>query len=160
MNFRIYKGETVITEGESPLSITGIAPNTAVSSGDYEVVRIDGERESERVDIPSFETLPIEVTDVNLSHSTMTLNEGETESLTASVAPDNATDKTIRFTTSDRDIATVSASGDTRTITGVKDGTATITARSGDEVSATCIVTVNEPEPEIPDPEPEPEEGD
>lgn len=68
------------------------------------------------------------------------MNVGDTKSITATVAPDNATDKTVTYTSSDSTIATVDASG---TITAVKAGSATITAKAGDQ-TATVAVTVND----------------
>lgn len=155
--FKIYKDDEVVAEGASPLAITSLDPNTEVAAGKYQATRVDGDRESERVDIPGFKTLPIEVTGVTLSQKTMTLEVGAEKTLTATVEPSNATDKTVRYNTSDREVATVSASGDIRTVTGVGPGTATITARAGEQ-SATCTVTVRAPEPPEPDPEPDPEE--
>ncbi|MEB5480788.1 Ig-like domain-containing protein [Shouchella clausii] len=89
---------------------------------------------------------------MTLSQKTMTLEEGATKTLTATVEPSNATDKTVRYTTSDREIATVSSSGDVRTVTGIKEGTATITARAGQQ-SDVCTVTVKAPPPPEPDPQ-------
>lgn len=67
--------------------------------------------------------------------------EGETTQLTATVAPDNASDKTIVWTSDNTAVATVSDNG---LVTGVKEGTATITATAKDagKVSAKCAVTV------------------
>lgn len=157
MPFKIYKGDAVVAEGQSPLEITGVAPNTSVATGEYQAVRVEDDRESERVDIPGFKTLPIAVTEVTLSQKTMTLEVGAEKTLTATVEPSNATDKTVRYTTSDREVATVSSTGDVRTVTGVGPGTATITARAGEQ-TAVCTVTVRAPEPPEPDPEPEPDE--
>ena len=50
--FRIYKGNTVVIEGESPLSITGVASDTQVAKGTYQAVRVEDGVESDRVDIP------------------------------------------------------------------------------------------------------------
>ncbi|MBX0320197.1 Ig-like domain-containing protein [Shouchella clausii] len=91
---------------------------------------------------------------MTLSQKTMMLEEGEAKTLTAAVEPENATDKTVRYTTSDREIATVSSSGDVRTVTGIKEGTATITARAGQQ-SDVCTVTVKAPPPPEPDPDPQ-----
>lgn len=60
MPFKIYKGDAVVVEGESPLSITGLPPATSVAAGEYQVVRVDGGKESTKVDIPAFTTLPTE----------------------------------------------------------------------------------------------------
>ena len=73
-----------------------------------------------------------------MNKTELTLKEGESEILTATVKPDDATDKTVTWSTSDASIATVDASGK---VTAVKEGTATITAKAG-EKSATCKVTV------------------
>ena len=82
---------------------------------------------------------PIPVESVTLNKTELTLKEGESETLTATVKPDNATDKTVTWSTSDASIATVDANGK---VTAVKEGTATITAKAGDK-SATCKVTVS-----------------
>ena len=82
---------------------------------------------------------PVPVTSVTLSRSSMALQVGETETLTATVAPDNATDKTITWSSSDTAIATVDASGK---VTAVAVGTVTVTAKAGN-MSAACAVTVN-----------------
>ncbi|WP_295579699.1 S-layer homology domain-containing protein [uncultured Oscillibacter sp.] len=82
------------------------------------------------------------VTGVTLSQATLTLAPGGSASLTATVAPEDALEKTVTWTTSDAAVATV-ASG---TVTAVAEGTATITAAVGGK-SATCVVTVNQTAP-------------
>lgn len=77
------------------------------------------------------------VTSVTLDRSTATLKAGQTITLTATVKPDDATDKTVVWSSSDTDIATV----ENGVVTAVKVGTATITASSGDKF-ATCTITV------------------
>lgn len=69
---------------------------------------------------------------------------GGTETLTATVAPENAMDMTIVWSTSDESMATVSDAG---VVTAVAAGTTTITATSNDDNTkfATCAVTVNNP---------------
>ena len=44
--FRIYKGDTKIVEGASPLSITGIEPATEVAAGEYKATRVQNGKES------------------------------------------------------------------------------------------------------------------
>ena len=79
----------------------------------------------------------VDVSSVTLSKSELTLTEGESETITATVKPDDATDKTVSWSSSDPAVATV----DGGKITAVKEGTATITAKAGDKTAA-CKVTV------------------
>lgn len=83
----------------------------------------------------STEAIPVE--SVTLSAATLTLNEGESKTLTATVLPANATNKTVVWTVSPTGFATV-ANG---TVTGIKAGSCTVTATAGGK-SASCIVTV------------------
>jgi hypothetical protein len=80
----------------------------------------------------------VAVTSISLDKATLELQVGKTSQLTATVAPDNATDKTITWSSDQEAIATVDANG---LVTAKADGTATITAKAGDK-SATCKVTV------------------
>lgn len=79
----------------------------------------------------------IAVSSVTISGGT-SVEVGRTMQLSAIVAPDNATDKTVIWSSSDQNIATVNENG---LVTGVASGTATITAKAGEQ-SATCTVTV------------------
>ena len=83
---------------------------------------------------------PIPATGVTLDKTALKLYEGDAAKLTATVEPENTTDKTIVWTSSDKTIATVKDG----TVTAVKAGTATITAACG-EAKATCAVTVKAP---------------
>ena len=74
---------------------------------------------------------------ITLSQSTITIEEGGTLTLTATVTPDYATDKRVAWSSSDADVAVVVKG----VVVGLSIGTATITAQSGDQV-ATCEVTV------------------
>lgn len=80
----------------------------------------------------------VAVTSVTLNESTLTLTEGNTATLSATVLPDNATDKTVTWTSDDTNIASVSSSG---LVTALAAGSCNITARAGTQ-SATCRVTV------------------
>lgn len=79
----------------------------------------------------------IPVQSVSLSSSTLTLNEGESKTLTATVLPANATNKTVTWGASPTGFVTV-ANG---VVTGSKAGTCTVTATAGGK-SAQCVVTV------------------
>jgi phi13 family phage major tail protein len=83
---------------------------------------------------------PVAVTGVTLDKDTLDLTVGETRQLTATVAPINATNKTVTWESGDTDIATVSADG---LVTAVAEGTADITVKTVDgNMTDTCSVTV------------------
>ena len=73
--------------------------------------------------------------------STLALFKDEQQQLTITYTPENATDKTITWSSSDDTVATVTQDG---VVTALKAGTATITAAGADGTSATCAVTVTE----------------
>lgn len=83
----------------------------------------------------------VATTGVTLNKSTITLNVGGSSTLTATVSPSNATDKTVTWTTSSASVATVSGGK----VTAVGAGTATITATTSGGQKATCTVTVRVP---------------
>ena len=82
----------------------------------------------------------IPVSAVSLNKTTLSLKKGESETLTVTVSPADATDPTVTWTTSDASVATVEAGK----VSALKSGTATITAKAG-EKEATCAVTVTTP---------------
>ena len=87
-------------------------------------------------------TQTVAVTGVSLSKTSLSLVEGGSETLTATVSPDNATNKSVSWKSSATDIATVDGSGK---VTAVKPGSATITVTTADGgKTATCSVTVTE----------------
>ena len=83
----------------------------------------------------------IPVTQITLNTTTASLEVGKTTTLTATVEPSDATNKSVTWTSSDTSVATVAPDG---TVTAVKAGTATITATAEGDNSkfATCTVTV------------------
>ena len=81
------------------------------------------------------------VTGVSLNKSTATLTEGDTLKLSATVAPANATDQKVTYSSSDESVATVDETG---TVTAIKAGQVVITVTTADgSFTATCTVTVN-----------------
>jgi len=80
---------------------------------------------------------PVAVTGISLNKTTLILTEGESEQLSAAVSPDNAADKTVFWSSSVPEVASVQEG----MVTAIKEGTATITAKAGDK-TATCEVTV------------------
>ena len=82
----------------------------------------------------------VPVTGVSLNKSSTTLTEGDTEQLTATIAPANATNKGLSWESSNTGVATVSSAG---LITAKAAGKTTITVTtSGGSYKATCDVTV------------------
>ena len=82
------------------------------------------------------------VTSVTLDQAELALYTGDTASLTATVQPDNATNKNVTWSSSDNTVATVDNNGN---VTAVKAGTATITVTTEDgKKTATCTVTVTD----------------
>ncbi len=82
----------------------------------------------------------VAVTGVSLNKQTLSLVEGDSETLTATVAPSNATNKAVSWKSSDASVASVDNSGK---VTAVKAGSATITVTTTDgSKTATCSVTV------------------
>ena len=84
----------------------------------------------------------VAVTGVTLDKNTLELNINETGKLTATITPNNATDKSVTFSSSDTSVAKVSTDG---TVTALKAGTAVITVITKDgNKTATCNVTVKD----------------
>ena len=82
----------------------------------------------------------VPVTGVTLDPDTLTLTEGETAALTATITPDNATNKNVTWSSDDEAVATVDADGK---VTAKSAGTATITVTTEDGgKTAACEVTV------------------
>ena len=85
--------------------------------------------------------LPVLVSRIDLDTSAAALWEGENKQLSATVLPDNAENKKIKWSSSDPSVAVVNEMG---VVTGIKDGTAVITATSEDgNASAACVVLVS-----------------
>ena len=83
-------------------------------------------------------TVTMPVSSVALDKTSAELQVGKTLTLTATVTPDNATDKAVAWNSSNAAVATVDANG---IVTAKAEGTATITA-TADGKTATCTVTV------------------
>lgn len=79
----------------------------------------------------------VAVESVTLDKTDLSLEEGQSQTLIATVHPDNATDKTVAWSSSNTDVATVDQNG---RVTAVSPGSATVTATAG-EKSASCKVT-------------------
>ena len=80
------------------------------------------------------------VTGVSLSPDTLTLDVGESHTLTATITPSNATNQNVTWSSDNESVATVNATGE---VTAVSEGTAIITVTTADGGKTdTCTVTV------------------
>ena len=164
---KLNKNETTILVGGSETLTATITPadatnqNVAWTSSDATVATVDdngkvtavkageatvtvttedgGKTATCRVTVSDRE---IKVTEITLA--ALAIYVGESKAVTATVKPDDATNKELTWKSSDESIATVDATGK---VTGKKIGTATITAtaRDGSGVSGSCTVTVLSP---------------
>lgn len=119
------------------VSTSGVATAVAAGAATITVKTTDGGfTASSAVTVTS--TVP--ATGVTVLPSTVALAPGQTQTLTAAVLPSNVTNKLVTWTTSNLQVATVSASG---VVTAVAAGSATITARTTDGgFTATSTATV------------------
>ncbi len=140
---------TVDANGKVTAVKAGKAIITVTATNGTEVTT-DDKTASCTVTVTEAETaaLKTNVIGVTLDHDTVLLAEGESVTLTATVAPANATDKTVICTSSNKTVATVDNSGK---VIAVAAGTTiiTVTATNGtddtaDDKTATCEVTVTE----------------
>lgn len=83
----------------------------------------------------------VPTTSISLSQTSLSLKAGATASLKATVQPSNATDKTVRWSSSDTSVATVTSSG---VVTAIAGGKCTITATSSGGQKVSCNVSVSQ----------------
>lgn len=120
-----------IVEVDSNGNVTAKAAGTATITA-----TVDGKSVSCKVTVNGQTTVP--VASVELNQTTLELIAGKEATLTATVKPDNATNRTVAWESNATNVATVDNSGK---VTAVSEGTATITAKAGEQ-TATCTVTV------------------
>ncbi|CCZ04792.1 putative uncharacterized protein [Eubacterium sp. CAG:603] len=123
-NMRVY----VLDTAKTP------APGRVITNGDY--LTDGGKAEligEENINV-------INPTSITLNKTSISLLEGNSETITATVAPKDATNKTVSWTTSDSTVATVSGGK----ITAVGKGSAVITARTVNGLTTTVKVKVSE----------------
>lgn len=122
---------------------------TGVKAGSAEITVTTNDGEKTAVSTITVTAKTIAVTGVTLDKSTLSLEVGSTATLNATIAPSNASYKTVKFTSSDDAIATVDDKGK---VTAVKAGTADITVESLADGSKTakCELTVTAAAPAKP----------
>ena len=122
----------------SESTFTGYNLNTA---GNQTVTVSYTEEEVTKTTTYDITVSEVAVTGITLDKEETTILVGITKTLKATIEPANATDKTVIWTSSDENVATVDENG---VVTAVAAGTATIMATSNenDEITASCAVTV------------------
>ena len=83
--------------------------------------------------------IEISVTDILLNTTSKTIQKGKTYTLVPTIAPTNATNKKLTYSSNNKNVATVTSNG---TIKAINGGTAVITVKTSNGKKATCKVTV------------------
>ena len=109
---------------------------TAISVGSVTIIASVGGKSAECEIIVKSKVIPVSA--IELSQTSITLLEGEQLKLTATVIPENATDKVVVWSTSNTSVAIVDENGE---ISAIAEGKATIIAKAG-EITSTSVVIV------------------
>lgn len=149
---KAVKNDQVVSVGEKgtkSVDIIGEQPNTKIPKGTYKTAFDNttdknlSEIVSELKDVDEFTTLPISVTSVTLDQTILDVETGKTAQLKASVAPANASNKAVSWSSDTTAVAIVDSNGK---VTAVKTGTAKITVKTADGAkTAVCTITVKDP---------------
>ncbi len=133
------KSVTWNSANTSVATVTSDGKVTAIAAGatTITVKSVDGEKSDACAVTVNAKIYPVE--SVALDQNSVTITAGETINLTATISPDNATNKAVNWSTSDASVATVTEG----VVTAIAPGTATITVKTVDgEKSDACEVTV------------------
>jgi len=122
------------------ISQSGLLVGKSVGTADVKVMADNGVYAMLRVVV----SLPTP-TSVSVSPSSVTLTEGQSKYLTATVYPSSAS-QSVSWSSSNSSVVSVSSTGK---ITGVKAGTATITAKTSNGKTGTCVVTCKSAVPDL-----------
>ena len=153
----LNKSELTLTKGQSETLVATIKPEDATehtiswSSSNSNVATVESNGKVTAVgggkatitakaggkSVPCNVTVKVPVESISLNRASITLGEGESATLKATLNPKDATDL-VTWSSSDESIATVDQEGNVKAM---KEGTANIVAKAG-EKQATCIVTV------------------
>ena len=128
--------ENTVTWDSSNSDMASVDANgkvTAVSGGNVTITAKAGGKSA-----ACLLTVNAPVESVTLNRTSITLEEGKSFTLNATVSPKDATDKTVTWSSSDVSIVSVDQNG---TINAISQGSASIVAQAGN-IQATCAVTV------------------
>jgi LPXTG-motif cell wall-anchored protein len=138
------KAVTWASDNTSVATVDQNGKVTAVSAGTatITVTTVDGSKTATCTVTVEDEIVTVPVTGVSLDKTSLTLTTGKSGTLTATVAPANASNKAVSWASSNTSVATVDQNGK---VTAVSAGTATITVTTVDgSKTAACSVTVED----------------
>ena len=143
------KAVTYSSNNTSVATVTNAGVVTAVSAGTatITVTTTDGAKTDTCTVTVTEDPATVSVSSVTISPKTLTVSVGQTKQVSATVAPENATNKAVTYTSSKPSVATVAEDG---TVTGVAAGEAVIivtTVDGGKTDSCTVTVTPEEQPP-------------
>ena len=138
------KGEIIPDEDWEPgeyyiYSLYAIDKNSKRYEVGYDRTNIDKKVEDIMIGSDRFEVIKNEM-NISLDKKLLVLDKGKSGKLAATVTPAGAIDKTVTWSSSNTNVATVDASGN---VTAVNHGTAKITAKTSNGKTAECEVRVN-----------------
>ena len=137
-----------VTSGTLPAGLildtnTGTISGTPTTANTYNftvTATNDSGNDSKQFSLTIDPKQTVSVTGVTLNKTSTELTVGQSETLTATITPDNTTNKNVTWSSNAPGVATVDSSGN---VTAVAPGTATITVTTEDgNKTATCVVTV------------------
>lgn len=145
---------TFTSSNSTVASVNNDGVITAVKAGTATITAktVNGKTASCTVNVASGK---IEVQSLTMNQNTLKTRVGRTVTLYATASPANAENTALTWTSSDATIASVQSGG---IVTGIKEGTATITATASNGVSASCVVIVEKEatNPPVPPVDPDP----
>ena len=127
---RLLTGKTALYDMSDVTLTPGGEPSAPSSSGKDNSSTKDGSSSK-----------AVKVTKLKLNHSKITLKKGKSQTLKVTVYPSKASNKKVKWISSNKKVATVTQKG---LVKAIKAGTAkiTVTAKDGSKKKAVCTVTV------------------
>ena len=139
--------QTGVTFTANPSGIVSISGNTitGVSAGTCTVTATSSENSSVSTTCEVTVTAAaVKITNIELDHNTLSIDNGSSKTLTATITPPDATNQILTWSANNENV-TLAPSGNTCIVTGkaVGESIITVSANDGSGKSATCTVTIN-----------------